>query len=407
VSYFTGPKERWRTAIPTHAKIGYVQPWPGIDLAYDGHGGKLESIYTVAPHADPAQIKLRYSGHDSIRLDQHGNLVYTTSLGEITETAPVLYQEIEGRRILVEGRFILLDEATVAFEVAHYNPDHVLVIDPSLVYAGYIGGRGVDTGFGIAVDSAGNAYVTGYAESTEASFPVTVGPDLTHNGGGPDVFVAKVNPAGTALVYAGYIGGNGHDEGNAIAVDSAGNAYVTGFTSSTEASFPVLGGPYLTHSGYYDAFVAKVNPAGTALVYCGYIGAAGLTRGPASPWTALQRLRDGYTESTEASFPVTVGPDLSYNGGVYDAFVAKVNPTGTALVYAGYIGGSREDVARGIAVDSAGNAYVTGYTFSDQTSFPVTVGPDLTFHDGGFDAFVAKVSADHAVAGDIARSSPP
>ena len=113
VSYFKGPKDQWKTAIPTHARIGYVQPWPGIDLAYAGADGRLESIYTVAPHADPAQIKLRYSGHDSLRLDEHGNLVYTTSLGEIMETAPVLYQEIEGRRVPVEGRFILLDEATV------------------------------------------------------------------------------------------------------------------------------------------------------------------------------------------------------------------------------------------------------------------------------------------------------
>jgi hypothetical protein len=392
VSYFKGPKEQWKTAIPTHAKIGYVQPWPGIDLAYDGHNGKLESIYTVAPHADPAQIKLRYSGQDSLRLDEHGNLVYTTSLGEITETAPVLYQEIEGRRIPVEGRFVLLDEATIGFDVAHYNPDHALVIDPTLAYAGYIGGSGLDVGFGIAVDSAGNAYVTGYTESTEASFPVTVGPDPTFNGY-YDVFVAKVNPAGTALVYAGYIGGNGNDHGWAIAVDGAGNAYVTGLTTSTEATFPVTVGPYLTHNGYYDAFVFKVNAAGTALVYCGYIGGSGFDTGRGiAVDSAGNAYVTGYTDSTEASFPVTVGPSLGYNGGVYDAFVAKVNPDGTALVYAGYIGGSREDQGLGIAVDGAGNAYVTGFTTSTEATFPVTVGPYLT-HNGGFwDAFVAKVN---------------
>jgi hypothetical protein len=265
VSYFKGPQAEWKTAIPTHATISYVQPWPGIDLAYDGLGGRLESIYTVAPHADPAQIRLRYSGHDSLRLDAHGNLVYTTSLGEITETAPILYQEIDGSRVAVEGRFILLDEATVAFEVAHYNPDHALIIDPILAYAGYIGGNRFDEGTGIAVDSAGNAYVTGHTQSTEATFPVTVGPDLTHNGGmvgDSDAFVTKVNPAGTALVYAGYIGGNRDDLGTGIAVDSAGNAYVTGSTASTEASFPVLVGPDLTHNGGIvgdsDAFVAKI-----------------------------------------------------------------------------------------------------------------------------------------------------
>ena len=130
VSYFKGPRDQWKTAISTHARIGYVQPWSGIDLAYARAGGRLESIYTVAPHADPAQIKLRYSGQDSLRLDERGNLVYTTSLGEITETAPVLYQEIDGRRVPVDGRFVLLDESTVTFQVAQYNPDHALVIDP-------------------------------------------------------------------------------------------------------------------------------------------------------------------------------------------------------------------------------------------------------------------------------------
>jgi hypothetical protein len=393
VSYFKGPKDQWRTAIPTHTKIGYVQPWPGIDLAYDGPDGRLESIYTVAPHADPAQIRLRYSGQDSLRLDAHGNLVYTTSLGEITETAPVLYQVIEGRRILVAGRYILLDKSTVGFHVAQYDPAHALVIDPTLAYAGYIGGSNFDKGYGIAVDSAGSAYVTGYTESLEGTFPVKVGPDLTHNGGGPDAFVAKVNAAGTALVYAGYIGGSAGDYGFAIAVDSAGNAYVTGTTLSTEATFPVTVGPDLTHNGYYDAFVAKVNPAGTALVYCGYIGGSNEEAGYGiAVDTSGNAYVTGYTYSDQATFPVAVGPSLIYSG-EGDVFVAKVNAAGTALVYAGYIGGSASDKATGIAVDSARNAYVTGSTQSTEASFPVTVGPDLTHNGGGNDAFVAKVNA--------------
>ena len=391
VSYFKGPKDQWKTAIPTHASIGYVQPWPGIDLAYDGAGGRLESIYTVAPHADPKEIKLRYSGQDSLRLDGQGNLVVTTSLGEVTETAPVLYQEIEGRRIRVSGRFILLDEVTVAFEVAQYNPEHALVIDPTLAYAGYIGGSGLDYGTGIAVDSAGNAYVTGSISSR--FFPVTVGPDLSFNGGFTDAFVVKVNASGTALVYAGYIGGSGEDYGRGIAVDSAGNAYVTGLTTSTEASFPVTVGPDLTHNGGgFDAFVAKVNPAGTALVYAGYIGGSGndLGFGIAVDSTGNAYVA-GSTYSDETSFPVTVGPDLTFNGNG-DAFVAKVNPAGTALVYCGYIGGSAADGGTGIAVDNAGNVYVSGTTNSTETSFPVTAGPGLTYNGGLYDAFVAKVN---------------
>jgi hypothetical protein len=261
----------------------------------------------------------------------------------------------------------------------------------ALVYAGYIGGSGEEEGTGIAVDSAGNAYVTGFTTSTEASFPVTVGPDLTFNGGTHDAFVAKVNPAGTALVYCGYIGGGGEDAGYGIAVDSAGSAYVTGQTDSTEASFPVVGGPYLNYNGNTDAFVAKVNPAGTALVYAGYIGGSGFDLGfGIAVDSAGNAYVTGYTSSDEGSFPITVGPDLESNGNA-DAFVAKVDPTGTALVYCGYIGGAGPDYGFGIAVDSAGNAFVTGSTDSDEGSFPVTVGPDLTFN-GVADAFVAKVN---------------
>jgi Beta-propeller repeat len=395
VSYFKGPKEQWKTAIPTHSKIGYVRPWPGIDLSYDGTNGRLESVYTVAPHADPSQIKLRYSGQDSLTLDDDGNLVYSTSIGEIQETAPIAWQDIDGQRVSVGTRFTLLDDSTVAFQVAKYDPSHALIIDPTLIYAGFIGGSADDRGRAIAVDSAGNAYVTGYTGSTEATFPATVGPDLTYNGSGiTDAFVAKVNPAGTALVYAGYIGGSGNDVGNGIAVDSAGNAYVTGLTTSTEATFPATVGPDLTSNDGDDAFVAKVNPGGTALVYAGYIGGSGTDGGNGIAVDSTGNAYvTGVTTSTEDTFPATVGPDLTFNGsGGGDAFVAKVNAGGSALVYAGYIGGNAGEQGRGIAVDSAGNAYLTGNTNSTEATFPATVGPDLT-SSGSTDVFVAKVNA--------------
>ncbi|MBA2590790.1 MAG: SBBP repeat-containing protein [Gammaproteobacteria bacterium] len=264
----------------------------------------------------------------------------------------------------------------------------------ALVYAGYIGGDGDDRGLGIAVDKKGNAYVTGQTESTEASFPVKGGPDLTFNGV-RDAFVAKVNASGTALVYAGYIGGDTTDFGLGIGVDKKGNAYVTGRTSSTEASFPVKGGPDLTFNGVDDAFVAKVNASGTALVYAGYIGG---DDGDGGFGIAVDKKGNayvtGFTFSTEASFPVKGGPDLTFNSGG-DAFVAKVNASGTALVYAGYIGGGDFDAGSGIAVDKAGNAYVTGETGSTEASFPVKGGPDLTFNGDidAVDAFVAKVNA--------------
>lgn len=263
-----------------------------------------------------------------------------------------------------------------------------------LVYAGYIGGAGDDVAKGIAVDSAGNAYVTGETTSDETTFPVKVGPGLTFNGGTTDAFVAKVKADGTGLVYAGYIGGAGDEEGTAIGLDSAGNAYVTGVTTSDETTFPVKVGPDLTSNGDVDAFVAKVKADGTGFVYAGYIGGADLDFANAIDVdSAGNAYVVGETASDQASFPTKVGPQLAFNGGAHDAFVAKVKADGTALVYAGYIGGAGDDFATAVAVDSAGNAYVAGDTSSTQTTFPVRVGPDLTFN-GGTDSFVAKVKPD-------------
>jgi hypothetical protein len=176
-----------------------------------------------------------------------------------------------------------------------------------------------------------------------------------------DAFVTKVNAAGSGLDYAGYIGGAALDKGHGIAVDSVGRAYVTGETLSTEATFPVMVGPDLTFNGELDAFVARVNAEGTALDYAGYIGGDDFDWGRGAVDGLWNAYVTGETESSEATFPVTVGPDLTFNG-VRDAFVAEVNSVGNALIYAGYIGGSSLDLGYGIAVNSPGNAYVTGWT---------------------------------------------
>ena len=221
-----------------------------------------------------------------------------------------------------------------------------------LDYCGYIGGSGVDEGRGIAVDAAGNAYVTGVPGSTEASFPVTVGPDLTFNGGYGDAFVAKVNAAGTDLDYCGYIGGVGEDIPAGIAVDAAGNAYVAGYDLLHRSDLPgdSRPRPHLQQCGYvFDAFVAKVNADRhrTGLLRL-HRRIEETTRDSASRSTrpAAPTSRETLA-SNEASFPVTVGPDVSHNGYDDDAFVAKVNATGTALDYCGYIGGSSYDWAAG------------------------------------------------------------
>jgi len=404
-SYFKGRRSQWQAGLKSYSEIVYRELWPGIDLVYAGTVNRMKYTFVVKPGADPNRIKLAWRGASGVKLNAAGELEVTTPVGGFMDQRPVSWQETNGQQVDVATKYRIETQrkqpsnAAIAygFELGDYDRSRELVIDPAvLVYCGFIGGSEDEEGFGIAVDSAGNAYVTGTTESTEGNFPVTVGPDLTYDDGGQsNAFVAKVNASGTALVYCGYIGGSGFEGGNGIAVDSAGNAYVTGITLSTEASFPVTVGPDLTHNGETDAFVAKVNASGTALDYCGYIGGSSFEggNGIAVDSTGNAYITGG-TFSTEADFPVTVGPDLTYNDGFgdSDAFVAKVNAGGTALVYCGYIGGSERDSGHGIAVDSAGNAYVTGETGSTEADFPVTVGPDLT-HNGGFDAFVAKVNA--------------
>lgn len=270
-----------------------------------------------------------------------------------------------------------------------------------LVYCGYIGGTSGDWGREITVDSSGCAYVVGITDSTETSFPVRSGPDLSFNGTtAGDAFVAKVRADGTGLVYCGYIGGSSGDAGQGIAMDSSGCAYVSGTTYSSEATFPVIVGPCLTHNGGADAFVAKVKADGTGLIYCGYVGGSDNENvgGIAVDGSGCAYLT-GSTRSTETSFPVTVGPDLTYNGGdpnnfeYGDAFVAKIKSDGSGLVYCGYIGGSKLDAGEGIAMDGSGCAHLAGFTYSTEATFPVSAGPDLTYNGDG-DAFIAKVKAN-------------
>ena len=260
----------------------------------------------------------------------------------------------------------------------------------ALVYSTYLGGNSWDEGCGIAVDAAGEAYVTGLTESS--SFPTTAGAFQTSYGGGSyDAFVTKLNAAGTALVYSTYLGGNSWDEGCGIAVDAAGEAYVTGYTEST--NFPTTAGAFQTNfgGGNEDAFVAKLNAAGTAPVYSTYLSGKSSDYGYG---IAVDAAGNAYVIGTTfGNFPTTPGAfQTSFGGGENggDAFVTKLDAAGTALVYSTYLGGNNTDCGYGIAVDAAGDAYVTGYT--DSTNFPATAGAFQTSLEGSeaTNAFVTK-----------------
>ena len=399
-NYFIGnDPAKWRTNVPTYRKVEYREVYPGVSLVYYGNpaaAAQLEYDFVVAPGADPGQIRLGVEGAGRVEVDAEGDLVLQAAAGgQVRFHKPLVYQEVDGARREVEGSFTLRSsslksavrnpQSEIGFEVAAYDPTYPLVIDPVLVYSTYLGGSGGDWGYGIAVDSSGNAYVTG--STVSSNFPTANAVQARYGGGDSDAFVSKLNAAGSALVYSTYLGGSGDDWSWGIAVDSSGNAYVTGPTASR--NFPTANALQASNRGSHDAFVTKLNAAGSALVYSTYLGGSGDDAGTGM---ALDSSGNAYVTGLTSSrnFPTANAVQASYGGGMYDAFVTKLNAAGSALVYSTYLGGSDEDGGSGIAVDSSGNAYVTGMTNS--SNFP-TANALQASNRGSNDAFVTKLNA--------------
>ncbi len=376
-NYFIGnDSSKWRTDIANYGQVAYQDVYSGINVLYYGNQKQLEYDFLVVPGANPENIRLGFQGADNLSLDEQGNLVIGTATGNVLEHAPVAYQEVDGARQAVAGQFVLLGNNEVGFQLGAYDPALPLTIDPVLSYSTFIGGNNDDAAQGIQVDSAGNAYITGYTTST--NFPTTTGANQTSFGGTYDAFVTKLNATGTAAVYSTYLGGNDYDGGLRIAVDSNGNAYVSGATQSTD--FPTTAGAFqTTANGGGDAFVTKLNATGTALVYSTYLGGS---RGAEAYGIAVDSSGDAYvTGDTQSSdFPTTAGAFRTSYGGGGDAFVTKLNPAGTALIYSTYLGGSGQDGGIGLALDASGNAFVTGATSS--ANFPTTTGAYQTSAGG-------------------------
>ncbi|MGC1107643.1 MAG: SBBP repeat-containing protein [Candidatus Acidiferrales bacterium] len=376
--YFVGndPK-KWRTNVPTYAKVKYDGIYPGIDLVYYGNEQKLEYDFIVAPGAHANLIRLRFAEAENLRIDKEGALVLETRSGEARFEAPKLYQEVKGSRRTVEGHYSLQKERTLEFAVGNYDRTKPLFIDPVLIYATYLGGGGDDVGNGIAVDSSGNAYITGSTAST--NFPTENAFQPT-NGGSGDAFVTKISADGSQLVYSTYLGGSLKDSGNGIAVDSSGDAYVTG--EATSADFPTTPNALQPTQSGSQAFVAEISADGSQLLYSTYLGGTNFN-GDLGESIAVDSSGDAYV----------VG-----GWGTLNAFVAKISADGSQLVYSTVLNaggaGDVEVVGQAIAVDSAGNAYATGFTTSP--NFPTTPNAFQTSYDdlGNELAFVTKVSAD-------------
>ena len=381
-NYFLGNDPgKWQSAVPNFARVRYSRIYPGIDLVYYGKDGNLEYDWIVSPGADPGAIRMAFESADRLRIDEEGDLVVQVGSSEHRHKRPIVYQEIEGERVGVAGRWTL-DGKEGRFRIGSYDHRKALVIDPPLIFSTYLGGSGLDYGYAVAVDSIGNTYVTGGAGST--NFPTT-NPMQSSLRGAEDIFVTKINPSGTAKLYSTYLGGGAPDEGRGIAVDVQGNAYITGSTGSIDfpTKNPIQGKP----GGSGDAFLVKLNATGSALVYSTYLGGIGTDAGAA---VALDPVGNAYVVGSTFStdFP-TKNPFQAARGAQEDAFVAKVNPSGTALVYSTYLGGNNVDEGNGIAVDAAGSAYVTGYTAS--TDFPLQ-SPLRNSNVASVDAFVTKIN---------------
>jgi len=506
--YFAGSEPAtWRTGIPNYSRVRYENVYPCIDVVYYGSQQQLEYDFVISPGGNPREIRLSFESKDIVKsfpveIDSAGNLVLHTRAGVILQKRAIAYQMIDGNRKEVSSRYVLKGASEVGFDLESYDPSQPIVIDPVLSYS--TAGVG---GSAIAVDAQGNAYVVGVASP---AFRTTPGAFQNAPGGGqcvngpdtvpcPDIMVAKLNSSGTELLYATFLGGSGSEYSYGIAVDVTGNVYVTGTTTSTD--FPVTSNAFQKiHSGdncstgpCNNAFVTKLNAAGSALIYSTYlqgesggIGANGIavdssgcayvtgdkpedsfvtkldSSGSAvifslsgvggssiavdshhNIYVAGRHKKDSYVSKLNADaaivysfrlggsfptystnpeevealtgiavdsagsayvtgytaytdFPTTSdalfqkapGAGICGNSICRDAFVSKLNATGTALVYSTYLGGSSIDYANAIAVDSFGNAYVTGVTRS--ADFPIVEG-EAPSTEGG--VFVSKLNA--------------
>jgi uncharacterized protein (TIGR03437 family) len=374
--YMIGPDpSKWLHDIPNYAGLRYRGVYPGTDLVFYGDSGRLRYDFVLQPGAKPSRIQLGFDGIHDLELAATGDALLH-HLGGLTRLGkPLVYQVRNGEKVEIASRFVMRGKNKIGFEIGAYDTDRELVIDPVLTYSTFAGGNRDDAGMAIAVDAQGSTYVAGIT-------------------GGADAFITKFTPDGSGVVYTVNFGGSGLDIASSIAVDNAGNAYVGGNTSSSD--FPVMPGLQARYGGGRlevggDGFIVKLNASGSAMLYSTYLGGSG---GDAVKGIAVDAQGNAYVAgyTSSANFPLRSALQSTLRGGLAagtDAFVAKLNPAGNALLYSTYIGGAGDDLAMNLAVDAEGSAYIAGVTYS--TNFPLR-NPMQGSLAGAADAFVLKLN---------------
>ena len=453
-NYFVGKDPaKWRSGIQNFAKVKYGNVYPGVDLIYYGNQGQLEYDFVVAPGANPKRIRLEFNGADKVYLDSSGDLVLNTNAGEIRQSKPMVYQEAGGVRREISGEYVLKGKRRVGFRLGDYDATKPLVIDPVISYSTLLGGSGGgassfgSSANGIATHTAadGNVYVYLVGTTNETDFPIRNAAQAAFGGTGTlnwygDVFVAKFNMSASgdaSLVYSTYLGGSNNEDGAGIAVDSAGRAYVVGSTLSSD--FPILGAAQSSRAGgYRDAFVAALTPDGSSLVYSTYLGGSNYGAAPyvsvsgddLAQGVAVDSAGNAYVTGSTGSrdFPTTTNAFQSIwntapNSWVYyltgqtyyfyppKAFLTKIAPPSgsnpASFVYSTYLGGSGAhasgDSGNSIAVDPAGNAFMTGTT--ESADFPVLSGFKTQRNCRLGNAFMTKLNPSASGAASLLHST--
>jgi hypothetical protein len=394
---------KWRTGVPTFERVEYVGLWPGVDLVCRGDERRLEYDFVVAPGADASRIELSFDGAKSVRVDDGGDVVLATASGEMRHGKPFVYQDTDVGRVAVDGRFALRDGGRVGFEIGAHDRSRPVVVDPTVTFSTLLGGADSDYARTATIGPDGSVYLVGDTRSTD--FPITVGAfQDTHTPGFfSDVFVTRLTPDGTGVVWSTFLGGAQGEIAEAVTVAPDGSVFIAGHTGSTD--FPTTPGAFQTvFGGESDCFVTKLAADGGSLGFSTFLGGTGWDAA-APKFVVFARMdahfRDGavtVTGTTQSSdFPTTAGAQQRVFGGSADAFVTRFNTDGT-LTFSTFLGGPGEDMGRGLFVDPEGRSYVVGSTAG--SGFP-TQSPFQPFAGGGTDAFVTKLDGS----GDILWSS--